>query len=108
MVTNPEVRRGDVWWYEHPQAGRRPFVILTRSDAAAVLHQILAAPVTRTVRAIPTEVSLDEADGMPAACVVTLDNVTLIRTSLLTEQITTLGPDRMSEICHSLSAATDC
>jgi len=108
VVTTAAVGRGQVWWYEHPQAGRRPFVVLTRTEAVAVLHQIIAAPVTRTVRNIPTEVPLDEADGMPVACVVNLDNMTVIRTSLLTEHITTLAPDRLTEICDALAAATAC
>ena len=107
-MTTGVVRRGEVWWYEHPHAGRRPFVILTRSEAAAALHQIIAAPATRTIRRIPTEVPLDEADGMPVACVINLDNTTLVRTSLLTERITTLDPGRMGEICEALAAATDC
>jgi mRNA interferase MazF len=58
------VRRGEVWWYEGPDTKRRPVLILTRSEAVERLHDILVAPVTRTVRGIPTEVPLDEGDGM--------------------------------------------
>ena len=108
MVNAPAPRRGEVWWYEHPDAGRRPFVVLTRSEAAEVLHQVMAAPATRTVRAIPTEVPLDERDGMPTDCVVNLDNVTLVRTALLTERITTLDPSRIAACCTALAIATDC
>ena len=100
--------RGEVWWYEHPRAGRRPFLILTRDEAIAVLTQVLAVPATRTIRGIPTEVPLGEEDGMPARCCLTLDNVTPIRVSLCTERITTLGADRMREVCSALSAASAC
>ncbi|HZI92435.1 MAG TPA: type II toxin-antitoxin system PemK/MazF family toxin [Thermoleophilaceae bacterium] len=100
--------RGEVWWYDHPRAGRRPFLILTRDEAIPVLTQILAVPATRTIRDIPTEVRLDEADGMPAGCCLTLDNVTLIRPSLCTDRITSLPADRMGEVCNALSAATAC
>lgn len=108
MVTPPTPRRGEVWWYEHPADGRRPFLVLTRSEAVPVLTQVLAVPATRTVRDIPTEVSLDEVDGMPSSCVLALDNVVSVRRSLLTEMITTLEPARMSEVCAALATATDC
>ncbi len=73
-----------------------------------MLNQILAVPATRTVRGIPTEVAVDESDGMPLECVLSLDNLTLIRTSLLTDRITTLDSLRMGEVCAALRAATDC
>ena len=102
------VARGEVWWYEHPAAGRRPYLVLTRSEAAAVLTQVLAVPATRTVRGIPTEVPLDTDDGMPMPCVLSLDNVSLIRPSLCTERITTLGPARLLSVCDALRIATAC
>lgn len=100
--------RGEVWWYEHPGAGRRPYLILTRDEALPVLIQVLAVPATRTVRQIPTEVGLDRDDGMPSPCCLTLDNVALIRPALCTELITTLSPQRMVEVCTALAVATSC
>ena len=102
------VARGEVWWYEHPAAGRRPFLILTRDAAIPVLNQVLAVPATRTIRGIPTEVPLDQDDGMPTACVLTLDNVTVIRPELCTDRISVLGPARMAEVCEALGIATAC
>jgi mRNA interferase MazF len=102
------VSRGEVWWYEHPSGGRRPFLILTRDEAIPVLVSVLAAPATRTIRDIPTEVQLDQADGMPVSCCLTLDNVTALRSSLCTERITRLSPARMREVCRALAAATGC
>jgi mRNA interferase MazF len=102
------VARGEVWWHEHPDEGRRPYLILQRDAAIPVLNQILAVPATRTRRGIPTEVDLDEADGMPQACVLTLDNVRQLRRSYLTGRITTLGPERMHQVCQALHAAVDC
>lgn len=102
------VRRGDVWWYEHPRAGRRPFLILTRDEALPVLIQVLAVPATRTVRGIPTEVALDRSDGMPSTCCLTLDNVATIRPALCIERITRLSPQRMQEVCTALGIATAC
>jgi len=102
------VARGEVWWYEDPRAGRRPFLVLTRNEAIPVLNQVLAVPATRTVRGIPTEVALDEADGMPTPCVLSLDNVTLIRRSLCTNLVTTLSHRTMAEVCEALRRATGC
>lgn len=102
------VARSEVWWYEHPEAGRRPYLILTRTEAVAVLNQIIGVPATRVARGIPTEVGLDESDGMPTPCVLSLDNVSVIRTSLCTERITRLGPDRMLAVCEALRRATAC
>lgn len=102
------VARGDVWWYEDPRAGRRPFLILTRNEAIPVLNQLLAVPATRTIRRIPTEVPLGPEDGMPAECVLSLDNVTLVRPALCTLLITHLGERRMAEVCEAFSRATAC
>lgn len=82
--------------------------MLTRDEAIVALVQILAAPVTRTVRDIPTEVALDRSDGMPSACCLTLDNVTTIRPALCTERITRLPAHRMREVCAALALATAC
>jgi len=68
-----------VWWYEDPRAGRRPFLILTRDEVISLLNQVLAVPATRTIRGIPTEVALGPDQGMPSECVLSLDNVTLVR-----------------------------
>lgn len=102
------VSRGEVWWYDHPAAGRRPYLILTRDEAIPVLSRVLGVPATRTVRDIPTEVPLDADDGMPTACVLALDNVESIRRSLCTERITRLGAGRMEMVCHALAATTAC
>lgn len=102
------MKRGEVWWYEHPEAGRRPYVVLTRTEACAVLRQVLAAPLTSVVRGIPTEVELDPSDGVPRACAVNLDNASPVWTHLLTERICELSPTRMAEVCDALAASTDC
>jgi mRNA interferase MazF len=102
------VTRGEVWWAEHPEAGRRPFLVMTREAAIPVLRHVLAVPATRTIRDIPTEVILDEADGMTERCALSFDNVTTLPKSLLTERICRLAPDRLYEACKALAAATGC
>jgi len=91
-----------------PDRKHRPVVILTRSAAIPFLHRIHVAPTTTTIRDIPTEVGLDHADGMPLACVVSVDNLFLADHSLLTERIATLGPERMQAICEAIDFALAC
>lgn len=97
-----------MWWYEDPRAGRRPYLILTRDEAIPVLNQVLAVPATRTVRDIPTEVPLGPGDGMPGECVLSVDNVSLVRPALCTTLITRLGPEIMARVCEALGHATGC
>ena len=102
------VARGEVWWAEHPETGLRPYLVLTRQPAIAVLHAVLAVPATRTIRAIPTEVSLGRGDGMPAECVLSLDNLATLPKALFRERITRLSVARMTEVCRALALATGC
>jgi mRNA interferase MazF len=69
---------------------------------------VLVAPITRTIRGIPTEVRIDQADGMPEECVASLDNVRQIPRAFLSEPITSLAGPRMHEVCRALAIATGC
>jgi mRNA interferase MazF len=102
------VRRGEVWWVDHPEAGRRLHPLLTRDAPTPVLTSVLAVPATRTIRGIPTEVLLGPEDGMPAECALSLDNVTVLPKSLLTDRIAALGPERVASVCRALAVATEC
>lgn len=102
------MRRGEVWWVERPDEGRRPHLILTRDTAVTVLTSVLAVPATRTIRGIPTEVELGPNDGMPDRCVLTLDNVRTIAREAFVERICTLAPERMARVCRALGIATGC
>lgn len=102
------MNRGEVWWAESPNDKRRPFLILTRQAAIPALHSVLAVPATRHIRTIPTEVGLDEDDGMPEPCALRLDNVVTMPKAYLVDRICRLGPRRMSEVCRALSVAAGC
>jgi mRNA interferase MazF len=102
------VARSEVWWVEHPEAGRRPFLVLTRQAAIPVLNSVLGVPATRTIRQIPTEVVLDRADGMPEDCALSLDNVTTVPKELFRSRITRLSVARMTEVCRALALASGC
>lgn len=102
------MNRGEVWWYELPDTGRRPGCILTRQAAIPVLNALLVAPATRTVRGIPPELSPGLGDGMPYDCALSFDNLVTVPKALLVEPITTLGPERFDELCATLRTATGC
>jgi mRNA interferase MazF len=102
------VNRGEVWWVEWPEVGRRPYLVLTRQPAIPVLSVLVAVPATSTVRNLPTEVRLGPDDGMPRECALSLDNVTRVPRSLFVERITRLSPDRMHDVCTALELATGC
>lgn len=102
------MRRGEVWWSEHPTAGRRPVLILTRDEAIDRPSEILVVPATRNARDIPTHVHLDKSDGMPGPCALALDTTGPLAKGLLTNRIATLGPERLSEVCRALALATSC
>ncbi|MDE0667682.1 MAG: type II toxin-antitoxin system PemK/MazF family toxin [bacterium] len=101
-------RRGEIWWGEIEDVGRRPFLVMSRSSAIPVLTSVLAAPVTRTVRQIPTEVLLGPEDGLPTECAASLDNLRVVPKAFLTERICSLDALRVAEACTALRVAVDC
>ncbi|MGY6500788.1 MAG: type II toxin-antitoxin system PemK/MazF family toxin [Acidimicrobiales bacterium] len=103
-----EPRRGEVWWGEFEDVGRRPFLVLTRTAAVPVLHGLLAAPVTRTIRDIPTELRLGPGDGMPTECAASFDNLRVVAKAHLVERQCVLDSLRLAEACEALRCAVDC
>ena len=106
MVSEPA--RGDVWWGEVPDARPRPYLVLTRDEAIPVLRRVLVAPVTRTIRGIPTEVPLGDREGLPTESVASFDNVMTVSKAVLVRRLGALGPERREEACVAMRAATDC
>jgi mRNA interferase MazF len=100
-------RQGEIWWAE-AEDKRRPVLVITRTDALPVLTWIVIAPVTRTIRRIPTEVELDTRHGLSVECVASFDNVQPIRRGFLTERIGDLGVEARAQICRALRALADC
>ena len=103
-----EPRRGEVWWGEIEDVGRRPFLVMTRTAAIPVLNSVLAAPVTRTIRSIPTEVLLGPEDGMPTECAASFDNLRVVPKSYLVDRVCAVDATRLLEVCRALRAAVDC
>jgi mRNA interferase MazF len=99
-------RQGEIWWAESDEK-RRPVLVVTRSEAVSVLTSIVVAPVTRTIRDIPTEVRLGEEEGLPVECVASFDNLQRMSRSTLARRAGDLGL-RRKEICQALRALADC
>jgi mRNA interferase MazF len=102
------VTRGGVYYLAHPEWGRRPVVVLTRDAAIPVLRRVTIASISRRIRDIPTEVVLDQEDGMPSRCAVSLDTIGDAWKVLLVDHVTTLAEGRMSEVCRALNTAVGC
>lgn len=81
---------------------------MTRSAAIPVLNSVLAAPVTRTIRSIPTELPLGPDDGMPSDCVASFDNLRVVPKAYLVERLCSLGHSGLDKACAALRAAVDC
>jgi mRNA interferase MazF len=106
LVSEP--RRAEGWWGEIEDVGRRPFLVMTRSAAIPVLHNALAAPITRTVRGIPTEVHLGVDDGMPTDGAASFHNLRVIPKAYFVNRVRSLDSVRMIEARQALRAVVDC
>lgn len=102
-------KRGELWWCEPPDIGRRPVVVLSRDAAIPRLRRALIAPCTTTVRGLASEVVLDpEHDPITQVSAVNLDSVESVSVGVLIERLGSLSSQRMREICQALEVATDC
>ena len=103
------IARGDVRLYGFaPPDKKRPVVVLTRDSAISYLSTVSVAPITSTIRGVPSEVVLGEEDGMKAACAVNLHNTITVSQDRLGKRVTRLHGLRMKEICVALRFSLGC
>jgi len=103
------VTRGDVWMYEFGRPDkRRPVVVLSRPEAIAVLHTVMVAPITSTVRGLPSEVRVGATEGLKHDSAVNLDHVQTVEQARLSRQLGQLGRDKLRAMCRALAVATGC
>jgi mRNA interferase MazF len=97
------MRRGEIRWYRFgPPDKKRPVLILTRDSALEFLGDVTVAPVTSTVRDVPSEVGLTPADGLPRDCAINLDHLQTVSKVRLGPLIATLPSARMTEVQAAL------
>lgn len=102
------MRRGEIWFAATP-GGDRPVLILTRDPVSERIGSLVVAALTRTRRALVSELELTaKRDGVPSDCVVNFDNVHTIPRGRLRRRVTTLSPARMAEACRVINAALGC
>lgn len=103
------IARGDVRLYNFaPPDKKRPVVVLTRNSAIAYLSTVIVAPITSTIRGVPSEVLLNEEDGMKGPCAVNLHNPVTVAQDRLGRRVTQLSSLRMREICAALRFSLGC
>ena len=101
--------RGEVWWCEPADIGRRPVVVLSRDSAIPRLRRAVIAPCTTTVRGLPSEVVLEPSDDpVPRRSAVNLDSLESVAISVLVDRLGRLSDDRMRQICTALAVAVAC
>lgn len=93
------MKRGEIRWYRFPRPDKkRPVLILTRDSILEYLNEVTVAPLTRTIRSIPTEVVLTEADGVPEECAVNCDHLQTVSKERIGPVITSLSGEKMAEV----------
>jgi mRNA interferase MazF len=106
---NDHPRRGELWWCELPEIGRRPVVVLSRDAAIPRLDRAVVAPCTTNIRGLPSEVVLEPGvDPVPRLSAVNLDSVESVSIGVLVHRLGRLSDDTMREVCVALSVAVDC
>ncbi len=101
------MRQGEIWLMESPDRKPRPALIVQRDAAIAVMDRVTVAPVTSTIRQLPTCVPLGPDEGLHTECVANFDSMTVVPKYALTRRLGDLGV-RHHEICTALKALADC
>ena len=102
------VAQAEIWLMETPNRKRRPVLIVSRNEAIPVLNNVVVAPVTSTVRDIPTCIPIASDHGVDHDSVATFDNLAAVPKSVLTMRFGELGPGGQRQICDALDALANC
>ncbi len=104
-----EVRRGEIWRYRFKTPDKlRPVVVLSRPEVIGLLHTVMVAPVTSTLRGAPSEVPVGVAEGLKHPSAVNLDHVQTVEKARLTGYVGSLPPEKMRAVCSALAVAVAC
>ena len=108
-ITRGRIVRGEVRLYQFAAPDKkRPVLVLTRNSAIAYLSTVAVAPVTSTIRGVPSEVVLNEEDGMKSPCAVNLHNAVTVSQQRLGKRGAQLSAARMDEVCFGLRFSLGC
>ncbi len=102
------MQRGEIRWYKFQNPDKkRPVLILTRNSVLQYLREVTIAPITTTVRDIPSEVFLFKSDGMPRDCAINLDHMQTVSKKRIGSLITSLPPEKMDQVSRAISFALE-
>lgn len=103
------MNRGEIWSYEFKAPDkRRPVLVLTRQEVISLLHTVMVAPVTSTIRGLPSEVAVGVDEGLARESAVNLDHIQTVERARLVRYMGALGPAKMRDACRALAIATGC
>jgi mRNA interferase MazF len=108
-VVAGRITRGEVRLYSFaPPDKARPVLVLTRASAIGYLARITVAPITTSIRGVPSEVVIGPDEGMKQPCAVNLHNLVTVSKDDLGRRVAQLGEGRMDEVCRALAFALGC
>jgi mRNA interferase MazF len=107
-MKEPMARRGEVWFVDVPGDKSRPVLVLTRDPLGGILHSVICAPITSTLRGLSTEVTIGTEAGLVRQSVANFDNVFLLSRTRLTRRLGRASESVMEEACKALAIATGC
>ena len=102
------MKRGEIRWYKFQSPDKkRPVLILTRDSVLEYLGEVTIAPITSTIRDIPSEVYLSSQDGMPRDCAINCDHIQTVAKGRIGSLITALSSDKLKEVSNAIYFALD-
>jgi len=103
------VNRAEVWRYRFRAPDKeRPVLVLSRQEVIGLLHTVMVAPITSTMRGAPSEVAVGVAEGLRHDSAVNLDHVQTVERARLQRYVGRLAPEKMRAVCRALAVATGC
>ena len=106
-MTTP--RRGEIWQYRFRAPDeRRRVLVLTRQEVLPLLRTAMVAPITSTIRGLPSEVVVGTEEGLKTDSAVNLDHVQTVEQRLLHHYVGSLSEEKMRRVCRALALATGC
>ena len=102
------MNRGEIRWYKFkPPDKKRPILILTRNTVISYLGEVTIAPITTTIRDIPSEVHLSVADGMSKVCVINFDHIQTVSKNKIGSKITLLPKEKLNQVGNAINFALE-
>lgn len=104
-----EIARGEIWQYALTRPDkRRPVLVLSRQEVIGLLHTVMVAPITSTLRGAPSEVLVGAAEGLKHDSAINLDHVQTVEQSRLIRRIGQASPATLRQVCRALAIAVGC